>query len=126
MSQIGDTENALLGLLRNCQLPSGIHIGSAPSTWDHGYVQRLIPSTPAILLAFLGAQPHADPGSSTSLNLVASWGVYAVFGWRGKTQEDRRLAVDAGYDVVARIAPILHNAPIQDPAAPAVAIPRRG
>ena len=115
MSQIGDTENALLGLLRNCQLPSGVHIGSAPSTWDSGFVQRLIPSTPAILVAFLGAQPHADPGSSTSLNLIATWGVYAVFGWRGKTQEDRRLAVDAGYDVVARIAPILHNAPIQDP-----------
>ena len=115
MTQISDTENALLALLLECKLPTGVHIGSAPSRWDAGFVRRLIPSTPAILLAFLDAQPHADPGSSTSLTLIATWGVYAVFGWRGKTQEDRRLAVDAGYDVVARIAPILHNAPIQDP-----------
>ena len=52
MSQIGDTENALLGLLRTCQLPTGVHIGSAPSQWDQGFVQRLIPSTPAICLRF--------------------------------------------------------------------------
>ena len=116
MTQIGDTENALLGLLRECQLPSGVHIGSAPSQWDAGFVQRLIPSTPAILLAFLGAQPHADPGSSTSLNMMASWGAYAIIGWRGQSSEDRRLAVDGGYDIVTRVAPILHNALIHDPA----------
>ena len=123
MSQIGDTENALLGLLRTCQLPTGVHIGSAPSQWDQGFVQRLIPSTPAILLAFLGALPHADARSTTSLNLLASWGLYAVVGWRGQTQEERRLAVDGGYDLVARVAPIIHNAIIEDPARQRLPIP---
>ena len=123
MSQIGDTENALLGLLRTCQLPAAVHIGSAPSRWDAGYVQRLISSSPSVLLAFLGAEPHADTASSTSLNLSASWAVYCVVGWRGKTQEERRLAVDGGYDIVARVAPILHNAIIEDPARQRLPIP---
>ena len=123
MSQIGDTENALLGLLKTCQLPSGVHIASAPHAWDAGFVQRLIPQTPAVLLAFLGAQPHADTASSTSLNLTASWGVYAVVGWNGQSEERRRLAVDGGYDIVARVAPILHNAIIEDPARQRLPIP---
>ena len=113
MSQISDTENALLGLLRECQLPSGVHIASAPSEWDAGFIRRLIPSTPAVLLAFLGAVPHAD--STTSLNMRASWGVYSVVGWRGQSEQDRRLAVDGGYDIVTRVAPIIHNALIHDP-----------
>ena len=114
-TQIADTENALLDLLRECQLPSQTHIGSAPSRWDMGFIQRLIPTTPAVLISFLGAEPHADR-LQTSLNLNASWGVYAVIGWNGNTQEQRRLAVDGGYDIVGRVAPILHNAPIMDPA----------
>ena len=123
MSQIGDTENALLGLLRDCQLPAETHIASAPSEWDTGFIQRLIPSTPAVLLAFLGAEPHADGEKTTSLNLMASWGCYAAIGWNGSSEQHRRLAIDGGYDIVARVAPILHNAIIEDPARQRLPIP---
>ena len=123
MSQIGDTENALLGLLRECQLPAGTYIDSVPSEWDHGFLRRLIPSTPAVLLAFLSARPHADTASSTSLNLLAQWGAYCCIGWQGQSEKDRRLAVDGGYDVVSRVAPILHNAIIEDPARQRLPIP---
>ena len=123
MSQISDTEGALLGLLRTCQLPAGVHIASAPHSWDSGFVQRLLTTTPAVLLAFLGAVPKADAASSTSLNLTANWGCYAVIGWNGKSQEQRRLAVDGGYDIVTRVAPILHNAIIEDPARQRLPIP---
>ena len=90
---------------------------------DSGFVQRLIPQTPAVMLAFLGAQPHADSASSTSLNLTATWGAYCIVGWQGQTEEQRRLAVDAGYDIVARVAPILHNAIIEDPVQQRLPIP---
>ena len=86
MSQIGDTENALLGLLRNCQLPSGVHIGSAPSqSGMPGSCNGCSHPPRRSCSRFLGAQPHADPGSSTSLNLVATWGAYC----RGSDGEER-------------------------------------
>ena len=111
MSQIGETELALLGLLRTCQLPSGTSIESSPSKWDGGYIQRLISHTPAVRLAFLGADPYADP-ETTTLSLSAKWGCYCVVGWNGKDQELRRTAVDGGYDLVSRVAPIMHNPPL--------------
>lgn len=123
MSQIADTENALLGLLRTCQLPADVYIASAPHSWDGSYVQRLVPKTPAVLLAFLGAQPDVEGGRSTSLILRASWGCYAVIGWNGQSQEQRRLAVDGGYDIVTRVAPIIHSAIIEDPARQRLPIP---
>ena len=123
MSQIGDTENAVLGLLRECQLPPGTFIGTAPSAWDGNFVARLLPKTPAVMLVFLGAKPWADTASSTSLNLRAEWGAYCCVGWKGMSQEDRRRAVDGGYDMAARVAPILHNALIFDPAHQRLPIP---
>ena len=113
MSQIGETENALLRVLQTCQLPSGTSIESAPSKWDGGYIQRLISTTPALRLAFLGAVPFAEP-SSTSLNLRATWGLYCIVGWNGQSEELRRTAVDGGYDLVARVAPIIHNVILED------------
>ena len=73
-------------------------------------------------LAFLGASPYAD--QLTTLNLKASaWGVYVIVGWSAADQSQRRLGVDGGYDLVSRVAPILHRAPLKDPAGLALPFP---
>ena len=114
MSQIADTENALMRLLGECQLPEGVSIESAPGEWSPGYVQRLLSSTPAVRLGFLGARPWSPEERSTSLVMRAEWAAYCIVGWQGQDQAMRRLAVDGGYDMTARVAPILHGAIIED------------
>ena len=121
MSQIEDTENALLALLGDCQLPAEISIDSAPNAWSGNYVRELLTSTPAVRLAFLGAEPYSE--QLTTLNLKARWGVYVVVGWSAADQSQRRLGADAGYDLVSRVAPILHRAPLKDPAGLALPFP---
>ena len=123
MSQLGDTENALLELLRSCQLPAGISIESAPNEWSGNYVSKLISETPALRLVFTGAAPRAGAETSTSLNLVANWSCLVVTGWRGVPEGQSRLAEDGGYDPVSRVAPIVHNAPISDSANRRLPIP---
>ena len=123
MSQIGDTEHALLDLLKSCQLPAGISIESAPNDWSGNYVTKLISSTPAVRLVFMGATPRAGDELSTSLNMVARWSCLVVTGWHGLPEEQNRLAEDGGYDLTARIAPIIHNAPLLDPANQRLPIP---
>ena len=108
MSQISETEAALMELLRTCQLPSGTAVQTGPHEWSGAYVQRLMTETPAVILVFAGGVPYAGE-QSTSLSLKASWMAYCCVGWHGRDQEARRRAVDGGYDLVARVAPVIHN-----------------
>ena len=81
MSQIEDTENALLALLGDCQLPPEISIDSAPNAWSGNYVRELLSSAPAVRLAFLGRvsirgpahdlEPQSDLGAFMSLSAGA-------------------------------------------------------
>ena len=109
MTQISATDSALIRLLEDCGFP-GVTIQSAPHTWDNGYIQRLLTSTPTILVAFSGAEPHGDTAISTSLNLSGKWGVFPIVGWHGRNQEARRLGAGGGYDLLHRTASALHNA----------------
>ena len=55
MTQIAATDVALFDLLDSCSLP-GVTVLSAPHEWDQGFLERLITVTPAVLVAFLGAE----------------------------------------------------------------------
>ena len=57
MTQIALTYDALVRLLESCDLP-GVTVLSAPHEWDAGFVQRLITVTPALLIAFTGANEY--------------------------------------------------------------------
>lgn len=111
MSQIRDTETALLALIQTCQLPAEISIESAPSEWSPGYIQKLVESTPAVRVAFLGAGEYPGGDTSTALSLLSRWGLYVIVGWSTANQVERRMADGAGYDLLERLAPIVHNPP---------------
>ena len=55
MTQIAETDEALVRLLDTCGFP-GVTVMSAPHEWDAGFVQRLLTDVPAILVAFLGGE----------------------------------------------------------------------
>ena len=114
MTQISMTDDALIRLLESCDLPMGVTVLSAPHEWDAGFVQRLISVTPAVLVAFLGAD---DPGdkNQTELNLDGRWGIYVATGWNGADQKARRLGAGAGFDLLHRASAALHNATLRDP-----------
>ena len=109
MTQIAATDSALVDLLEGCDLP-GVTIMSAPHEWDAGFIQRLLTVTPAVLVAFLGAEPFPDTATSTALALVGKWGVYVCTGWNGKDQAARRLGAGAGFDLMHRAAAAIHTA----------------
>ena len=109
MTQIAATDSALIRLLEGCGFP-GVDIASGPHEWDNGYVQRLLTSTPAIRVAFLGAESHGDSDISTSLNLDGKWAAYVIVGWNGKNEKERRIGAGAGYDLLHRVASALHTA----------------
>ena len=112
MTQIAMTDVALVDLLESCDLP-GVTVLSAPHEWDAGFVQKLLTVTPAILIAFLGAD---DPDSKlTELNLDSRWAAYVAVGWHGQGQEARRLRSGAGFDLLHRAAAALHNAVLHEP-----------
>ena len=107
MTQIAATDSALVRLIEGCEFP-GVTVFSAPHEWDSGFVTRLLDATPAILIAFLGAD---DPDSKlTSLNLDGRWAAYVCVGWNGQDQAARRLGAGAGFDLMHRAAASLHNA----------------
>ena len=111
MTQISMTDDAIIRLLDSCAFP-GVTILSSPHAWDGGFVQRLIPQTPAILISFLGAD---DPDSKlTELNLDGRWGIYVCTGWHGADQKARRLGAGAGFDLLHRAGAALHNAILLD------------
>ena len=112
MTQIAATDVALFDLLESCSLP-GVTVLSAPHEWDQGFLDRLINVTPAVLVAFLGAEPL--PGKETALTLDGKWGVYIVTGWDGRGQKARRLGAGAGFDLMHRAAAAIHNAILREP-----------
>ena len=112
MKQIAATDAGIIRLLQDCNFPN-VTIQSAPHTWDDGYIQRLLTSTPTILVAFAGAEPHSDD-DSTSLNLAGRWGIYPCVGWNGQSEKDRRLAMGGGLDLLHRTASALHNAILRE------------
>ena len=114
MTQIAATDSALVDLLEGCDLP-GVTIMSAPHEWDAGFIQRLLTVTPAVLVAFLGAEPFPDTATSTALALVGKWGVYVCTGWNGKDQAARRLGAGAGFDLMHRAAAAIHGAILKEP-----------
>ena len=112
MTQIAATDSALVRLIEGCDFP-GVTVMSAPHEWDGGFVQRLIDATPAILIAFLGAD---EPDSRlTELNLDGRWAAYVCVGWNGQDQKARRLGAGAGFDLMHRAASVLHTAILTEP-----------
>ena len=111
MTQIAATDSALVRLLESCDFP-GVQIQSAPHEWDGGFVQRLLNVTPAILIAFLGADEPVK--KLTELNLDGRWAAYVCVGWNGVDQKARRLATGAGFDIMHRVAASLHNAVLKE------------
>ena len=113
MTQIAATDGALIRLLEGCGFP-GVDIASGPHEWDGGYVQRLLTSTPAIRVVFMGAEPHTDTATSTSLNMLGKWAAYVIVGWNGQNEKERRIGAGAGYDLLHRTASALHSAILTD------------
>ena len=113
MTQIAATDSALIRLLKSCGFPS-VDIASGPHEWDGAYVQRLLTSTPAIRVVFMGAEPHADTATSTSLNMEAKWAAYVIVGWNGQNEKERRIGAGAGYDLLHRTASAVHSAILMD------------
>ena len=112
MTQISSTEAALVRLLESCDFPNTT-IQTCPHDWDDGFVQRLLTATPALLVAFHGAD-EPDGEKLTELNLDGRWSVFVVVGWNGKDQTARRLGTAGGYDLLHRAAAALHHAVLAD------------
>ena len=113
MTQIAETDEALVRLLDTCGFP-GVTVMSAPHEWDAGYVQRLLTDVPAILVAFLGGEPFDDTKTSTLLDVSGKWSILICTGWNGRDQKSRRLGVGAGFDLMHRAAAVLHTAILTD------------
>ena len=111
MTQIYQTDSALIRLLQDCNFPA-VDIASGPHSFDGAYVQRLLGSTPAIRIVFLGCEKY--PESTTSLSLAGKWSVILIVGWDGASDEARRIGPDAGLDLIARAAGALHAAVLMD------------
>ena len=114
MTQIALTDDALVRLLEGCGLPGGVTIMSAPHEWDNGFIQRLVSATPAVLVAFLGAEPY-DDNKTTVLDLVGKWAAYVIVGWNGADPKARRIGAGAGFDLMHRAAAALHGAILTEP-----------
>ena len=115
MTQIALTDDALVRLLEGCGLPGGVTIMSAPHEWDNGFIQRLVSATPAVLVAFLGAEPYSDTTTSTTLGMAGKWAAYIIVGWNGADQKARRIGAGAGFDLMHRAAAALHGAILTEP-----------
>ena len=113
MTQISQTDDALVRLLDTCKFP-GVTVLSAPHEWDAGFLQRLLTNVPAILVAFLGGEPFDDTKTSTLLNVSGKWSILICTGWNGRDQKSRRLGVGAGFDLMHRAAASLHGAILTD------------
>ena len=113
MTQIAETDAALVRLLDTCGFP-GVTVLSAPHEWDNGFIQRLLTDVPALLVAFLGGEPFDDTATSALLDVSGKWGIYVCTGWNGRDQESRRLGVGAGFDLMHRAASVLHTAFLTD------------
>ena len=111
MTQIVATERAIIRLIESCDFP-GVTVMSAPHEWDNSYLQRLLGQTPAVLVAFEGAEPFDD--ASTILDCAGSWGVFIAVGWNGAGQEERRLGAGAGFDLMHRVGAAIHGAQLVD------------
>ena len=114
MTQIAATDAALIQLLQSCDLPGPVVVESTPHEWSPGYVQRLLTATPAVLVAFLGAEPY-DNDISPLLDLAGKWSCVVCVGWNGASQKERRLATGGGYDLMHRAAAVLHKAKLTEP-----------
>ena len=111
MTQIAATDRALVQLIEGCDFP-GTTVMSAPHEWDAGFVTRLLDATPALLIAFLGAdQPESR---MTELTLDGRWACYIAVGWNGRDQAARRLGAGAGFDLMHRVAAAFHNVILKD------------
>ena len=113
MTQIAATDGALIRLLESCNFP-GVDIASGPHEWDGAYVQRLLTSTPAIRVVFMGATEFSDTANSTSLNMMGKWSAYCIVGWNGRDEKARRLGQGGGLDLLHRCASALHGAILTD------------
>ena len=107
---IAKTEAALVALAADC-LPN-VDVASGPCALDGGYIRRLLGNLPAVRVVFLGGD-NPEP-SSSFLNAEASWAVLVFTGWQGGNEKSRRVGVDAAYAILSRLAPIYHNALIED------------
>ena len=114
MTQIALTDSALVRLLESCDFP-GVLIQSAPHEWDAGFIQRFLTVTPAVLVAFIGAEPYGDTKTSTTLDMVGKWAAYCIVGWNGADQKARRLGAGAGFDLMHRAAAAIHGAILTEP-----------
>ncbi len=113
MTQIAETDNALIRLLETCAFP-GVSVLSAPHEWDAGFVQGLLADVPAILVAFLGGEPFDDTKTSTVLEMQGKWSILIATGWNGRDQKARRLGAGAGFDLLHRAGAVLHGAILTD------------
>ena len=114
MTQIALIDTAIVDLLESCQLPQTTVL-SAPHAWDQGFIQRLLTDLPAVLVAWIGAEPYPDTATSTTLPLVGKWGVYVCVGWNGADQKARRLGAGAGFDLMHRTGAAIHGAILKEP-----------
>ena len=111
MTQIYETDSALIRLLQDCNFP-GVDVASGPHSFDGSYVQRMLSSLPAIRIVFLGCDKYPD--ATTSLSLAGRWSIILAVGWHGAGQEARRIGPGAGLDLLARAAGALHAAVLKD------------
>ena len=111
MTEIYQTDAAIIRLLDNCNFPDTT-VSSAPHEWDAGFVTRLLGDLPAILVAFAGAEGNDSRSSALTMN--GAWNVYLAVGWNGADQKARRLGAGAGYDLLHRVASVLNGAPLKD------------
>ena len=112
MTQIALIDDALVGLLESCALPSTTVL-SSPHEWDNGFIQRLLTITPAVLVSWAGAEPFVD--NATSLQLLGKWSVTVATGWNGQDQKGRRLGAGSGLDLMHRAGAAIHTATLKEP-----------
>jgi phage gp37-like protein len=114
MNPITVTEQFLLDKIREIFGRKLKTIASLPGNWDENMLQRLIMSSPACFVTFLGGPVISGDGPITGITSV--WGVYAVStDPAGSTVRNLGRANTLGaYDILGTLVPAVHNQTIPD------------
>ena len=114
-------QNAILAEVRALQaegkpLARVRSIEPGPGSWSEEYFERIVKLAPAVVVAFLRAEPRERP----QLDVDSAWAVICITPWSG---QDRASAGDASLMAAEAIAAELHQC---TPASPALGIIRAG
>ena len=110
---IGAIEASLVALCNLCLLddPSDpnsgrtVNVSSGPWEYDGSFLKRFVSELPAVRVVWEGGEAQ----NATDFTLSAEFSVIVMTGWRGGTEESRRIGTNMAYSIIGRLVPGLHR-----------------